>query len=40
MNEKYSSSMLLCVSTDACLILQYGEINDPDQGYRGWCHFY
>jgi len=26
MNEKYSSSMLFCVSTDACLILRYGEI--------------
>jgi len=26
MNEKYSSSMLLCVSTDAYLILQYGGI--------------
>jgi len=31
MNEKYSSSILLCVSTDACLILRYGEIM-PDQG--------
>jgi len=39
MNEKYSSSILLCVSTDACLILRYGEIM-PDQGYTGWCHFY
>jgi len=26
MNEKYSSSMLLCDSTDACLILLYEEI--------------
>jgi len=26
MSEKYSSSMLLCVYTDACLILQHGEI--------------
>jgi len=26
MNENYSSSMLLCVSTDACLVLLYGKI--------------
>jgi len=39
MNEKYSSFMLLCVSTYACLILLHVWRDHPDQGYTGWCHF-